>query len=59
MVASMRAQARRSAFLRLVAGLDIVTQHRLLLERAAGPDIIGALVDETRQDLVAGRSPKT
>lgn len=36
------------------SGFGIAAQHRLPLERAAGADIVGALVDEPLQNLVAG-----
>ena len=39
---------------RLVSGLGIAAQHRLLLERAAGADIVGGFINETLENLVAG-----
>lgn len=43
----MRAQARafRLPGFRLVSGLGIAAQHRLVLERAAGADIVGGFIN--------------
>lgn len=51
----MRAQARafRLPGFRLVSGLGIAAQHRLVLERAAGADIVGGFIDENLENLVS------
>ena len=58
MVASMRAQARRSCVpgLGRVAGFGEAAQAGLLVERAAGADVVGGFIDQPVEHGVAGQA---
>ena len=58
MVASIRAQARRSLVpgFRLVAGLGEAAQAGFLVERPAGANVVGGLIDQPVEHGVAGQT---